>query len=369
MKRDIVDLYELQTDIRSGLEDMFPDKVWIRAEIASVNVRSNGHCYLELSQNGPSGVIAKARAVIWRTRYGVLGKMFREATGSDLQVGMMILARAQVTYSELYGLTLSVDDLDAGVTVGEAERMKRETIARLEEEGLMEKQQDLEMPLLPYRLAVISAETAAGYGDFCRHLSGNEYGFKFEVSLFEATMQGATAPASIISALDGILAGETLPDVILLMRGGGSNLDLACFDDYLLCKAIALCPVPVMTAIGHDRDFHVADMVSHVHVKTPTALADELLDCYVAEDERIGSYVSRLRLALSAKLSAMESRVALLESRIKAADPRSILSRGYALVTDGRGVVLKKSSGVKSGDRIGVLFADGRINATVDGKV
>lgn len=366
MEREITDLYELQHSIRVGLEDMFPDRVWVRAEIASVSVKSNGHCYLELSQNGPDGVVAKAHAVIWRTKYGILGRAFEQAAGMPLQAGLSVLVRVQVTYSELYGLTLSIDDLDAETTIGRAEMLRRETIARLEDEGLADRQQELELPALPYRLAVISAGSAAGYGDFCRHLEGNEFGFRFDVSLFEATMQGVAAPASIISALNGILELEALPDAVLIIRGGGSNLDLACFDDYSLCREIALCPLPVFTAIGHDRDYHVADMVAHKFVKTPTALADEFLDCYMAEDERISSFVTRLKLAFSSKVSAMEASVALLQSRINAADPRSILSRGYALVTDSSGVVLKKASGTAPGDDIEVLFSDGKLKATVN---
>lgn len=369
MEREIIDLYELQGDIRSGLEDMFPDRVWVRAEIASVSVKSNGHCYLELSQSGPSGIVAKAHAVIWRSRYGVLGRAFEQMTGSSLQAGMSVLVRVQVSYSELYGLTLSIDDLDAEATVGLAEKRRRETVARLEKEGLMMLQQGLQVPQLPYRLAVISAATAAGYGDFCRHLEGNEYGFRFDVRLFEATMQGAGAPDSIVAALERAAAQEDKPDAVLILRGGGSGLDLACFDEYQLCRAVATCPIPVFTAIGHDRDFHVADMVAHTFVKTPTALADEFLDCYMAEDERISSYVTRLKLAFSAKVSAMESRVALLQSRIHAADPRSVLARGYALVTDSTGVVLKKASDVGAGDGIEVIFSDGKLKAVVNEKV
>lgn len=365
MEKAFIDLYTLQMHMRAGVEDMFPERVWVRAEISSVSVKSNGHCYMELSQNEGSTTVAKAKAVIWRTKYQMLGRYFRQATGGDLAAGMTILARVQVTYSELYGLTLSIDDIDADVTVGARERERQETIARLTEDGSMELQRTLELPLLPYRLAVISADTAAGYGDFCRHLLENSYGFHFSVDLFEAAMQGASAPASISDALDAIQASPVPYDAALILRGGGSELDLACFDDYGLCYSIAHCGVPVFTAIGHDRDYHVADMVAHTFVKTPTALADVFLDCYLAEDERIASYSTRLRLAFRSRVAQMESRVELMHSRIRSADPRSILSRGYTLVSDAAGVVLKRAADVKEGDEVTVMFGDGALGCRV----
>jgi len=368
MENDWMDLLTLQKGLREGIEDLFPDRVRIRAEVSSVSVKG-GHCYLELCQTEHGKPVAKARGVIWRDRYWLLSQYFKEATGSDLQAGMTILARVQVTYSELYGMTLFIDELDPGMTLGEQERIRRETIARLEAEGLLERQKSLPQPALPYALAVISTDTAAGWGDFKRHLTENAYGFRFQVDLFEAVMQGLAAPESISDALEAVQASETRYDAILILRGGGSNFDLACYDDYGLCFNIAHCDIPVYTAIGHDRDHHVADLVAFQEVKTPTALADLFLDLYLAEDEMISGYITRLRLAFINKLNAMASRVDLLESRIKAADPRGILSRGYALATDGKGVVLKSAAGVKPGDKVSVLFADGRLNCTVDGKV
>ena len=364
-----IDLFTLQENIREGLEDLFPDKLWIKAEVSSIQVKANGHCYLDLCQSGRSGVVAKAKAVIWRSRYTVLSRYFQQATGSEICMGMSVLVRAQVSYSELYGLTLTIDDIDADVTLGEQERIRRETIEKLEKEGLLHKQESLELAPLPYYLAVISAPDAAGFGDFRRHLQENEYGFAFCVDLFEAVMQGAQAPESISDALEEVQASSRKYDAVLILRGGGSNFDLSCFDDYGLCFNIANCPLPVFTAIGHDKDHHVADMVAYASVKTPTALADEFLDCFIAEDERISSFTSRLRLAFNAKISAMESKVELLQARIAAADPRTVLSRGYTLVTDQAGVVLKSAGGLSTGDKVKIFFADGKVTAAITEKV
>ena len=368
MEKDFVDLLTLQRHLQQGIVELFPERIPVRAEVSSVSVKG-GHCYLELSQTEKGKVVAKVRAVVWRDRYFMLSAMFREETGSDLQAGMTILAEVRVSYHEVFGLTLVVEELEPGMTLGEQERIRRETIAKLEKEGLIDRQKSLSLPDLPYRLAVISTDTAAGWGDFRHHLLDNEYGFQFQLDLFEAKMQGEGAPASISDALDAVSAGKEPYDAVLILRGGGSNFDLACFDDYGLCFNIANCPIPVLTAIGHERDRHVADLVACQDVKTPTALADLLLDIYIGEDETISGYVTRLRLAFVNKINAMSSRVELLASQIKAADPRGILSRGYALATDAKGVVLKSAAGVQPGDKVNVLFADGKLNCTVDGKV
>ena len=364
-ERDYIDLAELQARLREEIEMSFPERCWVRAEIASVQAKANGHCYLDLSQSEEGRIVARARAGVWRSRYVALRAYFREATGGDLAAGMEVLLRVQVDYSELYGMTLTVDEIEPRFTLGAAELQRRRTLEKLAADGLLDRQKELEPALLPYRLAVISARDAAGYGDFCRHLTENAYGFVFAVELFEATMQGQEAPASIVDALEQVECAPEPFDAVLLMRGGGSALDLACFDDYALCFAIANCPIPVYTAIGHDRDFHVADQVAYDFVKTPTALADRFIDAFAAEDERISSYGNRLRMAFAARLAAMEQRLVALGDRIRGADPRGVLARGYALVTDGRGVVVKSAAALPPGTEFKVMFADGTVEAVV----
>ncbi len=367
MEQDYVELAGLQALLREEIENAFPERVWVRAEIAAVQAKANGHCYLDLCQSRDGRLVAKAKAVIWRSRFVPLRAYFREATGGDLAPGMEVLLRVQVSYSELYGLSLTVDEIEPQFTLGAAELQRRRTLEKLVADGLLDRQQALEPALLPYRLAVISARDAAGYGDFRCHLAENAYGFVFRVDLFEATMQGQEAPASIVDALQAVECSAEPYDAVLLMRGGGSALDLACFDDYGLCFAIANCPVPVYTAIGHDRDVHVADQVAYDAVKTPTALADRFIDAFAAEDERISAFGTRLRMAFQARLAAMEQRLAALGERIRGADPRSVLSRGYTLVTDARGVVVKSAALLPAGSKFSVLFADGTIHAVAEG--
>ena len=387
MEREFIDLFEFQKKLKQGVELLFPSRVWLKAEISAVKARSGGHCYLELSQSDSKGLVAKASAIIWSSKYRFIAPYFESVTGSPLTEGMTVLMEVQVNYSELYGFSLIVNDVDPEFSLGVKELEKQKTIERLTSEGLMDLQKELALAALPYRLAVISAEDAAGYRDFVRHIAENPFGFTLAADLFPALMQGTDCPASIIAAMDAVLESGVAYDAVLILRGGGSKLDLACFDDYDLAAAIAQYPMPVLTAIGHDQDYHVCDMVAHEFVKTPTALADFILEMYENEDARISSYVTRIRLAFSnrilqmessvervqnrirggytMKLSLMESALHVLQTRINAADPRKIMERGYALAVDAQGVVLKGASGVNVGDAVSVMFADGTIEADV----
>ena len=388
MEREFIGLLELQQKLKQGVESLFPKRIWIKAEVSAVKARNGGHCYMELSQSDENGLKAKANAIIWSSKYRFIAPYFESVTGSQIQEGMVILVEVQINYSELYGLSLIINDIDPEYSVGVKEAERQKTIERLQKEGLIGLQKELQLPLLPYRLAVISAEDAAGYRDFIRHIEENPYGFKVEPVLFPALMQGADCPASIISAMDCIMEGGENWDAVLILRGGGAKLDLACYDNYDLAAVIAQYPLPVLTAVGHDQDFHVCDMVAYEYLKTPTALADYIMDIYEAEDERISSCETRVRLAVSnrlyressvldslaarikggfsLKIAAMESALQVLQTRIEAADPRRILDRGYALAVDGDGVVLKSASGRAPGDQVSVMFADGTLDCTVN---
>ncbi len=386
MEKDWLELSELLTRIKEDVADAFPDRYWVKAEISSWSPRANGHCYLNLSESERGKQVADIRAMIWKWNYPQLKAFFESETGQPLQAGITVLVRVQVHFDPVFGMSLFIDDIDPAFTVGEQALARKKAIERLTAEGYLDMQQELVLPRLPYRLAVITSKTAAGYGDFRKHLLENEAGYAFQVDLYEALVQGDSAPASMISALQE--AQERPYDAVLILRGGGGVADLSCFDDYDLAVAIATCPVPVVTAIGHERDYHIADMVANRFVKTPTALADLFLDVYAAEDALLDGYESRIRRAVSDRLGGMLRKVDaavhrlqfaavtrvnrelaaldLKEAVIQASDPRKILSLGYALVTGKDGKVLKSAATVGTGDRIGVRFSDGALSATVN---
>ena len=388
MERDFIDLLELQSRLKEGVECLFPGRIWLKAEVSAVKARSGGHCYLELSQSSENGLAAKASAIIWSSRYRFLAPYFESVTGSPLSEGMSVLVEIQVNYSQLYGLSLIINDIDPDFSLGQRELERRRTVDRLVKEGLADLQKRLSLPLLPRRLAIISAPDAAGYRDFMRHLHENPYGFMFVTELFPAQMQGASCPESVVAALDAVLDSGADYDAVLILRDGGAKLDLACYDDYYMSAVIAQYPLPVLTAVGHDQDYHVCDMVAHEYLKTPTALADYFIGIYEAEDERLSSYMTRMRMAFSHRLAVMEGGIGLLKSRIRgglalkigamesavdvlgariaAADPRALLSRGYVLAADSRGVVIKAAKGRKAGDRVTVMFSDGVLGCRVE---
>ena len=384
--KDYFELSELLGQVRESVADAFPEKCWVKGEISSWSPRANGHCYLNLSESEKGKQVADVRAMIWKWNFPQLKAFFESETGQTLQAGITVLVRVQVNFDPVFGLSLFIDDIDPAFTVGEQALAKKKAIEKLTAGGYLEMQQELALPALPYRLAVITSKTAAGYGDFRRHLLENEAGYAFQLDLYEALMQGEQAPASIIAALAD--AQEGAYDALLILRGGGSEMDLSCFDDFDLAVAIATCPVPVITAIGHDRDFHIADLVANRYVKTPTALADLFLDAYAEADavldglearicravadrlngmvRRVDAAAQRLRFAAGTRIDRELANLALKEALIKASDPRNILSMGYALVTGPEGKVLKSVAPLAVGERIGVRFADGAVKARVE---
>jgi exodeoxyribonuclease VII large subunit len=290
-------LFELHQQIREELEVAFPESYWVVAEIAQVSPdKRKGHCYLNLVDKGddPRGALqAQARATIWSTRYQMLGRYFEEKTGQPLKAGLKILFQANVRFHELYGLSLDIVNIDANYTIGDLARQRQETLKRLEAEGLLTANKELELPPAPQRLAIVSSSTAAGYQDFIHQLENNAYGYTFSTRLFPAIVQGNEAPASITKAMALIARYNHLFDVVVIIRGGGSQTDLGCFDDYRVAAAIGNSPLPVLTGIGHERDESIADLVAHTRQKTPTAVANFLIDkCREVEEQVEGLFDS-----------------------------------------------------------------------------
>ena len=381
-------LLALQERVKQALEETFLETVWLRAEISEMKQHPSGHCYLTLVEKDPdsSALLAKASAVAWASSWRMIKPYFESRTGRGLAPGMQVLVRVQVSYSALYGLSLVVYDIDPSFTVGELELARQRTLAKLEAEGMFDMNAQLTLPVLPRRLAVVSSETAAGWRDFRRPLEANEYGFRFRLQLFPALMQGDGAPASIIAALDAVAARAGDFDAVLILRGGGGAMDLVCFDDYELAVNVAQFPLPVLTAIGHDHDYHVIDRVAHTYVKTPTALADWLVDRFAAEAWQVDTLVQRLHLAVRTHamarfgvLDALKIRVDhavrlrcadalhaldMLERRLDAVDPRRALERGFLIaLREGRRAAT--AAAFAPGDTLRLMFRDGIVEADV----
>lgn len=403
-------LLELNGRIKSTLQYQMPGAYWIQAEISGMSPSGQGHCYLELVQKDESGktFLAKAKANIWRGTWMRIKPYFEAQTGQSLKVGMKVLLQVSVTFHEVYGYSLVVQDIDPAYTMGDMARRRREILLQLEKDGVLDLNRELELPLLAQRIAVISSATAAGYGDFCDQMMRNVYGFQFYITLFPALMQGDDVESSVIHALDAVAAHRDDFDAVVIIRGGGAVSELSCFDSYNLAFCIANFPLPVITGIGHERDDTVADAVAHTKVKTPTAAAEFLINRMLDAATMLDSLTRRIADSVNQRMNAeimriqqisqklpslfamlkvrqeqklenswMRSvtgvrnmlvqgahRLEILEKSVSAADPVLILKRGYSLARY-NGHVITSAEGLKSGDRLVTVFADGSVESEI----
>jgi len=270
-------LSELNELIKDALLEAFPTSVWVVAEVSELKENRSGHCYLELVEKEGNSIVARSRATIWSYTYRILKPYFETTTGQLFTQGIKVLVQVSVEYHAAFGLSLNIKDIDPTYTVGDLALQRREIIDRLKNEGVFDMNRELELPLVPQKIAVISSATAAGYQDFMDQLHNNEHGFQFHTKLFEAYMQGAETVPSIISALERIFQYEDFFDAVVIIRGGGASADLISFDNYDLAINITQFPLPVITGIGHEKDDTIIDLVAHTRLKTPTAVAEFLV--------------------------------------------------------------------------------------------
>ena len=282
-------LTELQLIIRDSLYLTLPEAYWVIAEISELKENYAGHCYLELIEkhHDEKNVRARVKAIIWSNRYRFLRAFFENSTGESLREGLKILIKIKVEYHELYGLSLIISDIDPAFTIGEMAMKRQLVIKKLEQEGVFSMNKELDFPIVPQRIAIISSKNAAGYSDFINHLRGNSVGYVFYSALIETSMQGTETEQGVISALDKIALNAHLFDLTVIIRGGGSQTDLSWFDNYNIAYHVTQFPLPVITGIGHDKDISVTDMVAYRSLKTPTAVADFLIDSVAATDNHI----------------------------------------------------------------------------------
>lgn len=362
-----------------------PERYWVRAEIASMSVR--GHCYMELVEKGENGILsAKVRATCWNNVYALLSAYFAQEAGESLHVGLQVLLEVSVEFHAVYGLSLNIWNIDPTYTLGDLAKQRQATLQQLTEDGVMELQKELKLPSLVRRIAVISSADAAGYGDFCDQLKNNRFGFSFQTQLYPAVMQGDNSAHSIIEALHSIAEQEEEWDVVVIIRGGGANTDLRCFDDYNLASHCAQFPLPIIAGIGHTRDISIVDMVVKISVKTPTAAAEWLIERVAEQVEKVGGLVLRLQRAAMGAVNKEKNRLSLYQQRLKSAirgavlreqgklglwqktielhSPERIFKMGYSLTTV-NGKIIHNQGDVKKGDIIETHLQTGVIQSIV----
>ena len=430
MTRKTITLLELNRLVREVIECEMPNEYWVEAELSECR-ESRGHCYMELVQyeeDRAATPLARASAKCWASKWMLIRPGFERITGQRLHAGMKVLLKVYAQFHEAFGFSWIVTDIDPTYTLGDMARKRQEIIRQLKAEGVFELQKELRLPLFCQRIAVISSETAAGYGDFCNQLADNPYGFRFETRLFPATMQGEDVEQSIIAALERIY---DLPfDAVVIIRGGGATSDMSGFDTLALAENVANFPIPIITGIGHDRDESILDMVSHTRVKTPTAAAAFLIDhlktvldaindtqdritgytqqklsvlkaqlsaiaetlprifttvktryearldalnnrliatvrqSLVTHQSRINVFEERLPILLDRRLMTEKHRLQLIEEKAKSLDPTLLLKRGYS-ITLKDGKALRDATVLRPGDEIETRLANGTIRSTV----
>lgn len=380
-------LLTLNALVREAVSEALPDEYWVEAELAECRERG-GHCYMQLVEKDPrSNVpVANASAKCWRQTWALLHPAFLRATGQSLRAGMKVLLRVYPQFHEAYGFSWIVTDLDPTFTLGDLARRRQEIIRTLKEQGVFDLQRELTLSPFTQRIAVVSAETAAGYGDFCRQLLDNGYGLRFQVELFAAVMQGERVEQSVIQALDRINSRLDEFDVVVIIRGGGATGDMSGFDTLPLAENAANFPLPIITGIGHDRDECVLDMVSHTRVKTPTAAAAFLIDGLCATLQRVTEAESiiarcaqerlqrhRLELEHATTLlphlaqrlmTEMRHQLERIQLKLEGYDPELLLQRGYS-ITLHQGQVVKSPTQLKAGDEMETRLKEGTIKSIV----
>ena len=408
-------LLELNTLVGEVIGQTLSRCYWVEAELSEVRERG-GHCYMSLVEKdeGRNTPVAQAQARCWRNRWSVMRPYFERVTGRPLRAGMKVMLQVRAQFHPLYGFSWIVEDINPEYSLGDMMRHRQEILRILKEEGVIDLNKQIPLPVFAQRIAVVSSETAAGYGDFKNQLEHNERGLKFTTRLFPATMQGETVEASVIEALNAIFDEADHFDVVVIIRGGGAVADLSGFDSLALAENVANFPLPIITGIGHERDESVIDFVSHTRVKTPTAAAAFLIDhlepTYMAtEKERlhtlsatITSLFSVVKVRQEARLAHLGDRLThsveqrlkderhhlsllatnlqpplerrlmkehhhldLLEQKARALDPRLLLKRGYSLTLH-EGKVVKDAKQLRPGDLIETHLAQGRIRSKVE---
>lgn len=319
-------LYELNARVRSLVEGGMDGTYWVQGELMEGREGYGGHFYGEMVEKSEAtgSIVARARVIIWARTYNILALRFRRETGQSLRPGIRVLMQVRVTFSELYGYSLNVQDIDGAYTLGDMARRRQEILQRLQEDGIIDDNRTLPLPTLLSRIAVVSSATAAGYGDFSRQLQENAYGLAFRLRLFPAVMQGTQVPESIVSALTAIADEAGDWDAVVIIRGGGATSDLSDYDSYPLAACIAQHPLPIFTGIGHDRDETVPDRVAHMAFKTPTAVAAYIVEHQSGLLGELQDLQQRIPRAALQTVQEGRQRLALLRQRIPATATRQL---------------------------------------------
>lgn len=380
-------LYELNQHLRRVLSFNMRETIWVECELADVNF-NRGMVYLSMVERDDFQLRAKSRGIIRPRDLDKIKKKIGDPLWSILQIGQQVLLEVQPEFSELYGMSLQVKGLEAAYTIGQMELQRMATLKKLEAEQFTQLNRQLQLPLVPQRIAIISSKEAAGLRDFLEQLHNNPHHYAFKTELFQAAVQGVNVSREIVEQIATIEAHQQNFDAIVMVRGGGARLDLMGFDDFEVCKAVALCELPVITGIGHEVDETLADLVAHTALKTPTAVADYLVQRILQfeaslqratldlqqlvrrrlqnERMRMDQMEQRLRSGLQARFRQESRELQMLEQKLELLLPQKTLERGFAIVSNEKGELIRSIDQVKAGESLFLQLEDGVLKVSVE---
>lgn len=411
--RTIFSLLEVTRSIQKTISDRYRSLFWVKAEMNKLNYyKHSGHCYPELVEKKDGKIVAEIRSILWKADFERINTQFLKLLNEPLRDGITIYFQAGISFDPLYGLSLRIIDIDASFVLGELEKEKKESILRLQQEGLFKKNKETTLPLIPKRLAIISVETSKGLSDFYKIINNNPWGYKVETTLYPALLQGDRSIPSIINQLDTISERTQNYDAVAIIRGGGGEVGLSSYNNYLLAKAIATFPIPVLTGIGHSTNETVSEMVAYKNAITPSELADFLIQKYhnfsvsldeinkqliaytqqrfVKEKQILLDFLTTLRWNGKNEIKTAQHQVQLLQHKLilssrhlienqhalveniekltKLSDPLRLLKRGFS-ISKINGRATNSVGEINLGDEIETQLADGHIISQVIKKV
>lgn len=410
--KTIFSLLEVTKSIQKTIADRYKSLYWIKAEMNKLNhYKHSGHCYPELVEKKDGKIVAEIRSILWKTDFERINQQFIQLLNEPLRDGITILFQAGVSYDPLYGLSLRIVDIDPTFVLGELEKEKKESIAKLHHEGLFEANKKLPFPIVPKRLAIISVETSKGLSDFFKIITHNPWGYKIETTLYPALLQGDKSIPSIIRQLAVIAEHCEKYDAVAIIRGGGGEVGLSSYNNYTLAKAIAIFPIPILTGIGHSTNETVSEMVAYKNAITPSELADFLIqkfhnfaipvdqaqerliflvqDTFQHQRKQLREFAQVVSWNSKQKLASEQHHIQMLSQRVQLfsrqilkeqlhtlegivrminmADPKLLLKKGFS-ITRINGKAITSKNQIKEGDIIETNYADGVLSSTIISK-
>lgn len=308
VNEQVFTLLQVTQSIRKTIEERYQRLYWVKAEMHRLNRFASGHCFPELLQKEDGKIVAEMRGTIWKQQFDRINLRFMEVVKEPLKEDTTLLMQVRVSYHETYGLSLQIMDIDPNYALGELQRERQETLLKIQKEGLLNANQNLPFPLLPKRVAVISAEASKGLLDFYKIIEQNSWNYRFFTMLFPAYLQGDLAANSIVQQLRRIEQVKHHFDIVVIVRGGGGEVGLSCYNNYSLCREIAAFPLPVLTGIGHSNNMTVAEMVAFRNAITPTELGEFLLQAFHNFSVPVKDAIRLIRLNSKSRLEREHAR-------------------------------------------------------------